>query len=362
MRSIAVVGTGLIGTSVALAARSRGLTTYLLDRSSLAVGAAVALNAGIAGPPPEPVDLAVIAVPPAQLATVLKEQQDRNLARCYTDVVSVKTRTRLAAAKAGCDLSRFVGGHPMAGSERSGPFAAAADLFQGRNWVLTPSPSTDRQAIDLVLRLVALCGATPVLMEEEDHDRTVALTSHAPHLVASLLSARLESIGPATAQLIGQGLRDTTRIAGGSPGLWTDILGANAVAVAEILDGFAQDLGRALEALEQLGSEDPEHRRGGERVLGELLTRGVAGQDRIPPRRDGRAGTPSSRVSVPVANRPGDVERLFADVWSTGMHIVDLAVDHTPDAPVGRLDLIVDPEAAGDLASHLAERGWAARR
>ncbi|MGV9269039.1 prephenate dehydrogenase [Kitasatospora sp. NPDC003701] len=362
MRTVAVVGTGLIGTSVALAARRRGLTTYLLDRSSLAVGAAVALNAGVAGPPPEPVDLAVIAVPPAQLAPVLKEQQDLGLAHWYTDVSSVKARTRTAAEEAGCDLGRFVGGHPMAGSERSGPFAAAADLFQGRNWVLTPSRESDRHAVDLVLQLVALCGARPILMEEDDHDRAVALVSHAPHLVASVLSAQLESMEPGTARLAGQGLRDTTRVAGGSPGLWTDILGTNAVAVADILAGFSKDLDQVLDALRDIGADDPQRRRSGEHTLGELLSRGVAGQDRVPRRGPGRPGDGNGRVSVPVANHPEAVEQLFADVWNTGMHIVDLNVDHVPDEPFGRLDLTVDPEAADDLAAQLTKRGWAVLR
>jgi len=296
MRSVAVVGTGLIGTSIALALREKGLTIYLIDRSAPVARTAAAMGAGIAGHPPGPVDLAVIAVPPAQVATVLAEQQQLVLARSYTDVASVKARTRREVESAGCDLASYVGGHPMAGSDRSGPAAAYADLFLGRSWALTPSRHTDRAAMGLALELVELCGAQAVLMDEGAHDRAVALTSHTPHLVASLLSAQLALIDGPQSQLVGQGLRDTTRVAGGDPALWADIIGSNSPAVLEVLTGFAEDLGTALDALRDLGEEGEQgsgQRAQGEQALGELLDSGALGQTRLPDQGEGPRRSPA---------------------------------------------------------------------
>lgn len=132
VRTMAVVGTGLIGTSVALAARLRGVTVFLSDRDPLAARTAAALGAGLAEEPVGPVDLAVLAVPPSMVGGVLARAQRRFLARSYTDVASVKSLPVRMVLSQAPDPARFVGGHPMAGRERSGPLAARADLFHGR--------------------------------------------------------------------------------------------------------------------------------------------------------------------------------------------------------------------------------------
>ncbi|MEU6539694.1 prephenate dehydrogenase [Streptomyces sp. NPDC047000] len=282
LRTAVIVGTGLIGTSVALALRARGVEVFLMDRDPEAAGTAASLGAGTKGPPSAPADLAVIAVPPSQLAQVLVEHQRRGLAHCFTDVASVKAGPQRQAEEAGGDLSRYVGGHPMAGRERSGPRAADGQLFEGRPWVVTPSEHSSPAALERVLELVRLCRADPVVMGHSRHDRSVALVSHLPHIVASLLAARLEQAEEHDLALVGQGLRDTVRIAGGDPGLWTDIIGANALAVRETLDRFAKDLDVVLDALRWLGEDDPERGRLDRGDLHDLLSRGVAGRARIP--------------------------------------------------------------------------------
>lgn len=282
MFSAAVVGTGLIGTSIALALRDRGVVPYLLDRDPEAAHTAADLGAGVVGFPREPVDLAVLAVPPQHVAMALKEHQLLGLAQDFTDVASVKERPQREAAELGCDLTRFVGGHPMGGREQSGPLAAQRDLFHGRPWVLTPSAATREAAVGRVKELAGLCGAHPVVMAQGDHDRAVALTSHAPHVVATLLAGRLMSGSESQLRLSGQGLRDTTRIAGGDPGLWTDILGSNARAVADVLADFASDLQTVVEALQDLGAQVPEQPHTSRAQLSSALVRGVQGRARIP--------------------------------------------------------------------------------
>jgi prephenate dehydrogenase len=279
LNSVVVVGTGLIGTSIALALRRQEIEVFLQDRDPRIARTAAGLGAGTAGEPPDPVDLTVLAVPPTAVGPVLEQVQRRRLSRAYTDVASTKHAPHRDIVAAGCDLRSYVGGHPMAGRERSGPLAARADLFQGRPWVLTPGPRSDPAVQDTVEQLVELCGGIPVVMDCQEHDSTVALVSHAPHLMASLMAARLTALPQTGRFLAGRGLSDVIRTAGGSPQLWTDILSSNAGPVVDILDQVALDLRAVATALRTLHAS-----RGGldERALAdlmELLGRGNAGYE-----------------------------------------------------------------------------------
>ncbi|POM24966.1 prephenate dehydrogenase [Actinomadura rubteroloni] len=325
-----VVGTGLIGTSVALAARRRGVAVYLSDRDPVAARTAAALGAGRAEPPPGPVDLAVLAVPPSRVAAVLAERQGGGLARAYTDVASVKSAPECAVLATAPDPSQFVGGHPLGGRERSGPLAATAELFHGRPWALVPHAGTAPDAFDLALDLVALCGAAPVVLSAREHDETVALTSHVPHLAASLMAARLLD-GPAgTPLLAGQGLRDTTRIAGGSARLWADILRGNAAAVAAVLRALNADVSALVAAFDALGDADGPAAAAGLATLTDLLERGVAGLGEVAaPRVDGPADTVPVRVRCP--GRPGELARLLAAAAPFGGNTDNAAVTAAPD-------------------------------
>ncbi|WP_328948361.1 prephenate dehydrogenase [Streptomyces sp. NBC_00184] len=355
MRTAVIAGTGLIGTSIALALRERGITTYLTDADPAALQTAEALGAGRAEEPREVADIAILAVPPVQVAPVLAMLQKRGTARFYTDVASVKGLPSKRIEALGCDLTSVVGGHPLAGGERSGPLAARADLFEGRPWVLVPSAVTSDSALNCALELTALCGATPVLFGAEDHDRAVALVSHAPHLIASLAAARLLDGNESALRLAGQGLRDVTRIAGGSPALWTDILSANAGPVADVLEAFAGDVLEAVAALRRSAEG-----RGGGPELSEALQRGVDGRARIP----GKHGVPDAAftaVEVSVGDSPGELARLFTDVAAAGSNIEDIGIDHSAKQLLGRASLAVAAGTEHALAQELRHRGWAAQ-
>ena len=231
----------------------------------LQVGAPV-----LAPPPGGPADLAVLAVPPDAVAPVLAAAQAAGLAACYTDVASVKARPLAAARALGCDLARYVPGHPLAGRER-GEAAARADLFLGRPWALCPVPETTPRAVACVTSLVTACGAEPVTAAADEHDRWVALVSHAPHVVASAMAARLAAAPDGALALAGQGLRDVTRIAAGDTALWTQILLANAAGVSEVLALVADDLRQAAAALadaEAPGAAPGRPRRAGRGAAG----------------------------------------------------------------------------------------------
>jgi prephenate dehydrogenase len=369
LASAVVLGTGLIGTSIALALREAGVPVWLADQDRAAARLAADLGAGAllpAGEPPGPepwAELAVLAVPPAAVAASLAAAQGRRLARWYTDVASVKALPVRQAAALGCDLASFVPGHPLSGRERSGPAAARADLFLGRPWVICPGPQTAPGAVKAVTRLVGCCRAELVRLSAEQHDQWVALVSHAPHVVAAALAAQLTGAPAGALGLAGQGLRDVTRVAGGGSALWTQILAANAAPVARVLSQVAGDLAAAADALAEAaagtGPGHPGHPS--LKSLAGLLDEGSAGVALIPGKR-GLPARDSAVVQVVIPDRPGELARLFQVAGDAGVNIEDFGIEHSPGLPVGVAELTVRPEAAGRLTEALAAAGWPVRR
>jgi prephenate dehydrogenase len=373
-RRVVVIGTGLIGTSVALALRERGADVWLADRDPAAARLAADIGAGalLAGPGQEweepaggPADIALIAVPPAAVAPTLAEAQARNLAQWYTDVASVKSFPVTQARGIGCDLASFVPGHPLSGRERSGPAAARADLFLGRPWVLCPVAENPEAAVAAAAALARACGGEPVLISAAEHDRWVALVSHAPHVVSSAMAARLADSADGALALAGQGLRDVTRVAAGDTALWTQILTSNAAPVAEVLAAVAADLAAAAEALTETvppgqPAGPPADPPAALKILGALLDQGLAGAARIPGKR-GSPGRTDAVVQVVIPDRPGELARLFEAAGKAGVNIEDIGIEHSPGLPVGVAELTVRPEAVGALTEALAANGWPVR-
>ncbi|MER6424953.1 prephenate dehydrogenase [Streptomyces sp. NPDC001137] len=361
MRTAAVVGTGLIGTSIALALTRHGVTVYLSDADESTARTAAALGAGLVGTPPETADIAVLAVPPGRVGAVFAEQQARRLAHAYTDVASVKGGPERDAAAHGTGPAAFVGGHPMAGRERSGPLAACATLFEERTWVLSPSAHTARETLNKALELVALCGAIPVLMDSRAHDRAVAAVSHAPHVVAALVAARLQHLSPEAVRLAGQGVRDVTRIADGDVRLWGDILEANATAVADVLADLAEDLDVTVAALRGLAAADADERAQGTTLLADLLTRGLAGRGAIAAKQ-GAFDLGCVPVRILIGDQPGELARLLGAASELDVNIEDMSIDHSPGKPSGLVELMVAPTAAPGMARRLKDCGWRVQR
>ena len=281
---IAVVGTGLMGASVALAARARGDDVAGWDPDPDALDAAVAREAVTAADSLEQAvadaELVVVASPiaqlPATVAAVLAAPGDATV----TDVGS--TKSSVVAAAAGS--SRFVGGHPICGSETRGAENASAGLFEGATWFLTPVAQTDPDRHRLVHGFITDVGATPVAIDAAAHDRLVALTSHVPHVLANIVAnqtgaSRVEGHEPLTHA--GGSLRDMTRIAGANPRIWIDIF---------------------LDNAERIRGELAEHRRRIEQVE-QALEQGDAGLSRALDRRGLRQPPPDARARVPGSRR-----------------------------------------------------------
>ncbi|WP_330350245.1 prephenate dehydrogenase [Streptomyces sp. NBC_00582] len=364
MRTALVIGTGLIGTSAALALAQRGVVVHLEDHDPGQARTAAALGAGTDEAPEGPVDLAVVAAPPAHVAAVLADAMRRGVARGYLDVASVKGGPRRELEALGPDpsvMARYIGTHPMSGREKSGPLAATGDLFEGRPWVLTPTRDTDTEVLNLALELVSHCRAVPVVMDADAHDRAVALVSHMPHLVSSMVAARLQNAEEAAVRLCGQGIRDVTRIAASDPRMWIDILSANPGPVADLLTDVAADLDETVRALRALQSSDDAKRREGADGIEDVLRRGNAGQVRVPGKH-GAAPRVYEAVVVLLDDRPGQLARIFADAGQVGINIEDVRIEHATGQQTGLMQLMVEPKSAPVLSAALRERGWSIRQ
>lgn len=241
----------------------------------------------------------------------------------------------------------------MAGREVSGPGAARADLLRDRPWVVAPHPGSKPEAIDAARVLAQTVRALPILMTAAEHDKAVAVVSHAPQVLSSLLAARLLDSTEATVAISGQGLRDMTRIAASDPDLWVEILSANAGPVTEVLGALRRDLDGLLTAL-----SSPE--RASEERLADALHRGNRGRDRIPGKH-GALAAPTAVVPVAVADRPGELGRLFAAVADAGQQVEDVRIEHVLGRPTGVVEISVSVTAAGPLSAALGRRGWDVR-
>ena len=255
-----------------------------------------------------------------------------------TDVASVKLEPLRALRDRGVDLTHYIGSHPLAGRERGGAISARADIFVGRPWVVCRDEETSAADLALVEGLALDLGATPLEMTPEDHDRAVALVSHVPQLVASLLAGRFVDAPDGSLRLAGQGVRDTTRIAASAPELWVQILGANAEPVVDVLDALAADLDR----------RSPPHcatpkRPASRRAVADTIRRGNDGVERLP----GKHGQNRrfEQVVVMVDDTPGQLGRLFGELGELEVNVEDLRLEHSPGAQFGLAEISVVPTA-----------------
>ena len=355
---VLVVGAGLLGTSIGLALHRQGVEVWLRDVNGENVRTASGLGAGIPEPAGREPALVVVAVPPDLVGPEIARALTAYDTALVTDVGSVKSAP-LAHLRAhlpdddtrAARLRRYVGSHPMAGSERSGPLASSASLFDGRPWAVTPHADVAPEAVDAVVALAECCGATALRLAPDEHDLAVARISHVPHLLAVLVAGRLADAPSEHLALSGQGVRDVTRVAGGDPALWQQIVRGNATAVLGLLGEVRGQLDLLIDAVST----------GSRRDLAALLERGQAGTQAIPGKHGGPV-RPMRSVFVSVPDHPGELARLFADAGASEVNIEDIHIDHDPGRPVGLVELLVEEAQAEHLLASLESRGWVTHR
>ena len=347
---VRIVGVGLLGTSIGLGLRNRGIEVILADASPTNLSIAVDYGAGRAAAAGDAPQLVVVCVPPDVTAEIVARELASFPGAIVTDVASVKLAVLDDLRASGADVSRYIGTHPLAGRERGGPLAGRADLFIGRPWVVAGHDAITYQQATAIDDLILDLGATIVEMTAEDHDRSVALVSHVPQVVSTLMARRLTDAAASSLNLAGQGLRDVTRVAASDPELWVQILGATAKPVRDILLAYRDDLDRFIDALTDPAAP------GARRKLAEELAGGNAGVARLP----GKHGQDRRFASmiVMVDDRPGQIARLLNDIGDLGVNLEDLRLEHSPGAQLGLAEISVVPEAVSRLTEELAARGW----
>lgn len=348
--TVRIVGAGLLGASIGHALRAHGVDVVLTDTSPTQLRLAIDYGAGRAEAPDDEPRLIVVAVPPDVTADVVQSELERHPGAVVTDVASVKLGPLQELRSRGVDLTHYIGSHPMAGRERGGAISARADIFTGRPWVVCRDGETPPADLALVEDLALDLGAMPIEMTPEEHDRSVALVSHVPQVVASLLAARFVDAPEGSLRLAGQGVRDTTRIAHSAPELWVQILGANAAPVVDVLDALAADLTSVADALREPDAS------GARRTLADTIRRGNEGVERLP----GKHGQNRRFESlvVMVDDTPGQLGRLFGDLGELGVNIEDLRLEHSPGAQFGLAEISVVPGALHGAIEGLEQRGW----
>jgi prephenate dehydrogenase len=345
---VAIVGTGLIGASVGLAAARGGAVVTGWDPDPAALAAAVDRRAVVAaGSLAEAlvgVELAVVAAPiaalPGEVAAVLAAAAEETT---VTDVGSTKASVVAAAESS----PRFVGGHPICGSEARGAEHASAGIFEGATWFLTPTAQTDSARHRLVHGFVAELGAIPIAIDPAAHDRLVALTSHVPHVLANVFinqagASRVEGHEPLANA--GGSLRDMTRIAGANPRIWTDIFLDNAGAVREALAEHRRRIEQVEAALEQ-GDAGFLARWIGEASQNRRRMLDVAYDD---------AGA-LQHVRVHVPDRPGVLQGITQALGAERINIEDFELEHFSPERGGTLTLLVTGEGEAQRAATLLE-------
>nr|WP_235436576.1 prephenate dehydrogenase [Arthrobacter sp. RIT-PI-e] len=356
---VLVIGAGLLGASIGLGLRARGLDVVLSDASPSTeavardIGAGRVLDEQGTDTALRP-ELVVVATPPDVTARVVAGALHRYPDAVVVDICSVKeavVRELTALPDVVAHLPRYVGTHPMAGREKSGPVAARGELFTGAPWVLCAHAGSAPEAVLLAESLAVDLGAVPARMTAEEHDDAVALISHLPQVVSSLVASRLQESPARALSLAGNGLRDVTRIAASDPRLWVQILSANAARLVDILHGVRADLDRLIATL-----EDPAA-NGARLDMAQLMAEGNAGQARVP----GKHGTPPgsfAHLTVLVDDVPGQIAKLLTEIGDTGINVEDFRLEHSPGRELGLAELSVLPGKDKELTESLTQRGW----
>ncbi|HLB22359.1 MAG TPA: prephenate dehydrogenase/arogenate dehydrogenase family protein [Solirubrobacteraceae bacterium] len=344
---IAVLGVGLIGGSIGLAAGRRAhaqVSGYDPDErvlaKALSIGAIDSAASDISSAVKD-ADAVFVAAPVGALAETVRQA----LAEAGRDcVVSDVGSTKRVLAEAGAD-ERFIGGHPLAGAETSGVEHAREDLFEGAVWYLTPATNSTGVLYERLHRLLTTIGARPVAIDAETHDRLLAAVSHLPHVLANVLAAQAASTLDAAAEgrvpAVGPSFRDATRVAGANSAIWTDIYLANGDALIAAIDSFAERLADVRAALAAGDAQAVTAWNDSARVdRDELLGAGLT-------------GGPVSELRASVPNRPGVIAEIALALGRAGVNIRDMALSPSEDNRQGVVALWIGGERDSARAEEL---------
>ena len=294
-------------------------------------------------------DVFLIATPPDSVFQELKRAFESNPKAKFIDIAGIKSNLHLEVEKFPEIAQRFCSAHPMAGREVSGPGSARADIFDSRPWVVTPTSRTDQEVIDFVLNLGEILGSTPFTLGAQEHDAAVALISHFPQILSSLLAGMLDEADTAALNLAGQGLRDLTRLADSDPKLWSSLLTSNSDALIPKLDEAISKLENLKNSLLSRDSQSVE----------KFISQGRSGRALIPGKHGG-GKRDYTYLPIVISDKPGQLALIFQECSSVGVNIEDLAIEHSPNQDTGLITLALNDQDAHKLHKHLLAQGWLA--
>lgn len=335
---LVVIGAGLIGTSIALGVKRNGAAVQLIDIDGRAQALANDLVDSKAVTDP---DLVVIATPTSALDKTIESFKDVYPKSTFIDIGSTKAKVQVAVEAFSGLESRFCPTHPMAGRELDGAEAAQSDLFVGKSWVITPLPATNPESIHLVKALIESLGARAIEMDLVEHDAAVALVSHMPQIVSSLLAAQLLGKSSEYLALSGSGLLDTTRIAGSNPDLWKEILNLNKESLMPLLRNLQKDLSILIEEYD----------------VQDLLIRGRAGRNSLPGKHRSNLRN-YTYLPVVLEDKPNQLAALFNECAKANINVEDISIEHSPEQETGLVLLALSADNADILQKHLITGGW----
>ena len=354
---VAVLGVGLVGGSIGLAASRRlgaEVTGFDPDPETLEAAKrieAIGVAAASIGAACASADLVICAAPVTDLPELVAAALDASPEDAVvTDVGSTKAEL-VASIDGRSGADRFIGGHPLAGAETSGVENARDDLFDGARWFLTPTGNSSGVHYDKLQRAIAEIGARPQAIEAKTHDRVMATVSHLPHVLADVLVAQArEALAEESEHLpeVGPSFRDTTRVAGANPPLWAGIFAANGEAVAREVDGVVERLQEMSELLRRGDRKELERWHSGAREDRRLLLESEL------------VGGALCELRVGVENRPGTVAEIALALGHSGVNIEDMALYPAADERTGAISLWIagsgEAERAAEVVRGLGHR------
>jgi prephenate dehydrogenase len=339
---VRIIGSGLIGTSIGLGLVQRGIAVEMVDSDPSAQALAKDLTGGVVVADPE---LVIFALPTSRLSQAIQGEIALNPQSTFMDVGSVKNEVVLQIKTFPGLSTRFLPTHPMAGREIGGASSARADLFQGRSWILTPEADCTSESKNLVLELIKCLGATPIELSALDHDAAVAKISHLPQIAASLVAKQLTGTPSEWMELAGQGLRDTTRIAGSDEQLWKEIIYSNQSEISVLLTSLQNDLTQMIAAL-----DDPDK-------IAALIAAGRDGKAMIPGKHGGIARE-YAYLPIVIDDKPGQLGAIFNECAAMQVNVEDLNIEHSPGQLSALITLSLSSQDAEKLSAHLTSIGW----
>ncbi len=340
---VEIHGSGLIGTSIALGLAQLGVEVRMVDSDKRAEALAQELVGPIPNSPFTP-ELVIAAVPISALSSVISTLEEREFKGAFIDVASVKIKAKVEVSSSMLPIDHFLPTHPMAGREVGGAESARSDLFQGRAWIID-STDVDGDVLVKAKSLIAALGADLVDLPVAEHDQAVALISHLPQVIASLLAKQLSGNPESWLTLAGSGLRDTTRIAGSDPKLWREIIAANQDSIRPLLEKFGRDLSDFIDVI------------GDETAVEKMISDGRDGRSSIPGKHGGKVRE-YAYLPIVIEDKPGQLAAIFNECARANVNIEDLTIEHSPGQETGLITLAISPTDLEKLSDHLLKAGW----